>query len=152
MTTTFATATEAPKGMKAIEVITSHVTSDEPCFYLAEMNRLSRSGKTMVRYQLLKIVRNDRLVTAYIYLGPSKKFTADQFQMVGGVVDDNGRGFAVHTVAELQDGADELRGRSPRRELEPLPLQNMLREELDQKGRFVKRRSSFGYKGQLVRP
>ena len=137
---------QSPKG---VTVITTEVSADEPCFYLAEENRLSRSGKTKVRYQLLKVVRNDRLVTAYVYLGPSASFKADQFNMIGGWVDDTGRGQAVHTVGELQAGADELRSRPPRRELEPLDLQTGFRNQIEERGR--KHKSTFGHGGALVR-
>ena len=136
---------------KQVDAVVTTVFADEPCFFLAEENRLSRSGKTMCRYQILKVVRKDRLVTAYIYLGPASRFHADQFHMVGGWVDDTGRGQACHTVGELQTGADELRSRAPRRELERMPLQEMFRERVDQRQRFAKRRTTSGYKGQLVR-
>ena len=131
--------------------VTTTVFADEPCFLLAEENRLSRSGKTMCRYQLLKVVRGDRLVTAYVYLGISSKFPSDQFSMLGGWVDDNGRGWAVHTVGELQEGANEIRSRPNRRELEPLPLQDMFREHLDQKERYSRKLTTSGPTGQLVR-
>jgi hypothetical protein len=144
--------TEPPKGIpKAVDAVTTAVFADEPCFFLAEENRLSKSGKTMCRYQLLKVVRNDRLVTAYVYLGPASKFKADQFHMLGGWVDEHGKGVACHTVGELQAGAEELRNRPPRRELEPLPLQDMWREQIDQKARFAKRLTTSGPTGQLVR-
>jgi len=143
---------EPPKDLpKAIEAVTNKVFADEPCFFLAEENRLSRSGKTMCRYQLLKVVRGDRLVTAYIYLGPASKFKADQFNMLGGVVDENGRGEAVHTVQELQEGADELRSRPPRRELEPLDMQGMYRDHIEERIKTDNHLTTSGYGGQIVR-
>ena len=78
------------------------------------------------------VVRENRLGTAYIYLGPASKFKADQFQMIGGYM-SNGRGYSDHTVAELQDGADILRNRPPRRELEPSPLQDLFQRHNEQK-------------------
>ena len=107
--------TEAPQGKvgwfkvgQALDAVTRSVTADEPCFYLGEMNLPSRSGKSRSRFQLLRVVRKDALVTAYVYLGPAAKFEADQFQMLGGIVTEDGRGHAVHTVGELQDGATEI--------------------------------------------
>lgn len=143
---------EAPKGLESLAAHTLAVMSDEPCFLLVEENRLSESSRYMSRYQILKIVRQDRLVNAYIYLGPASTFIADQFQLLGGVVDDNGRGHAVHTVGELQEAAAELRNRPPHRELEPLPLQQMWQEQVDQKQRFTNRPSTFGPGGSLIRP
>ena len=143
---------EPPKDIpKALEAVTNKVFDDEPCFFLSEENRLSKSGKTMVRYQMLRVVRNDRLVTAYIYLGPASKFSADQFNMMGGIIDENGKGEAVHTVAELRAGADELRALPPRRELAPLPLQNRFRDRIEERVRQDRHQSTFGHNGQIVR-
>ena len=105
----------------------------------------------MVRYQELGVVRNDRLVTAYIYLGPASKFTGDGFNMLGGIIDENGKGEAVHTVAELRAGADELRALRPRRELVPLPLQNRFRDRVEERVRQDRHQSTFGHQGQIVR-
>ena len=143
---------EAPKDLpKAMEVVTKTVFADEPCFFLGEENRLSRSGKTMVRYQLLKVVRNDRLVTAYVYLGFAKKFQADQFHMLGGWVDETGKGQAFHTVGELQEGADEIRSRPPRRELEPWDIQTAFQNVVEERGRSARHLTTSGPTGQLVR-
>lgn len=114
-----------------IDVTTKAVFRDEPCWYLGEYNLPSKSGKSRSRYQLIRVVRNDRLETAWVYLGPARKF-GDQFQMIGGYM-ENGRGYAVHTVAELQDGADEIRGRDPRREVEPTDLQGAFIQRAEQK-------------------
>ena len=122
---------------RGIDVTTRLVCRDEPAFYLGEFILPSKSGKSKSRFQLIRIVRDDRLVTAYIYLGPAAKFPADQFQMLGGWVNEDGRGQAVHTVAELQDGADELRGRAVRREMAPVPLQDLFIRRADQKKEVV---------------
>ena len=123
---------------RGIDVTTRLVCRDEPCFYLGEFILPSKSGKSKSRFQCLRIVRDDRLVTAYVYLGPASKFPADQFQMLGGVIHENGRGEAVHTVAELQDGADELRGRAVRREFAPLPMQELFSRRVEQVKEVVK--------------
>lgn len=137
-----------PKGVTAV---TTEVFSDEPCFFLAEENRLSEDSKSMCRYQLLKVVRNDTLVTAYVNLGPADNFEADQFTMLGGTIDENGRGEAVHTVGELQDGAAEIRSRKPRRELEPWDLQSAFQNHVEERSRQATRKSTFGFGGKLVR-
>ena len=135
------TTFEMPKG---IEVVTSSVYSDEPCFYLGEVIRLSKSGKTLCRYQILKVIRNDRLVTACIYLGPASKFLADEFQLIGGSVDDEGKGWAVHTVAELQEGAEDLRSRPPHRELEPWDLDAAFKNHVEERIKTQNHRSTSG--------
>ena len=137
---------------KALDVVTKAVRDDEPCFFLGEFNLPSKSGRTKSRYQLLRVVRNDHLETAYVYYGPAKSFRANQFQIVGGLVDENGRGQAFHTVGELQDIANEIRALPPRRELEPTDLQTGFRNHLEEGARRGKHQSTFGLKGQVVRP
>jgi hypothetical protein len=134
-----------------MEVTTTSVFADEPCFWLAEFNLPSRSGKTKSRYQLLKIVRNDRLVTAYIYLGPARKFNNDGFNMLGGIMKPNGRGHAVHTVGELQEGAEELRSRDADHSIEPPDLKQAFQNMNEEKGRQRKHISTFGYGGTKLR-
>lgn len=128
---------------QAIEVRTRTVLEDEPCYLLAELNRPSRSYKSKSRYQCLWVVRADRLVTAMVYLGPAASFAADQFQIPGGEIVE-GRGKVWHTVAELREIADELRGRSPRRELEPWDLQGTFRNYVEERGRRRRHQSTFG--------
>ena len=142
------TTFEPPKG---VTTVVTAVSADEPCFFLAEENRLSKSGRTMCRYQLLRVVRSDSLVTAYVYLGKASQFAADPFYMQGGWVDDTGRGEAVHTVGELQAGANELRSRKPHRELEPRDLQDGFLRHIEERERRVKHTSTFGYGGSMVR-
>ena len=131
------------------EAITKTVFNDEPCYYLGEFN-LQHEGKTgRVRFQVLRVVRNDRLVTAYVPLGPARDFTANQFQTWGGQVVD-GRGTAWHTVAELRDIADELRGQKPL-QIESTDLQSAFRNHAEEKKNWSDRKSTFGRKGSLVR-
>ena len=127
----------------AIEVRTRVVTDDEPCYLLAELNRPSLTYKSRSRYQMLWVVRGDRLVTAHVYLGPAASFAHDQFQIPGGEISE-GRGKVWHTVAELREIADELRALKPHRELEPADLQGNFREFVDERGRRRKHRSTFG--------
>jgi hypothetical protein len=134
----------------ALDTITRAVVADEPCYVLAELNLPSRSGKSKSRFQILRIVRNDRLVTAYVYLGPSSKFKADQLLIPGGQV-EHGKGIAWHTVAELQEMADGLRAQPPHRETEPSDLQTAFRNMVEEKKRRSRKQSSFGPAGQLVR-
>ena len=149
---------EAPGGglgwfkvKQSVDTVTRAVVDSEPCFYLGEFNLPSRSGKSRSRFQLLRVVRNDTLVTAYVYLGPAGKFLADQFQMIGGTFTDDGRGQAVHTVAELQEGARELRSRPLRREIEPQDLQGAFRNHIEERGRRARHASTFGPGGHVAR-
>jgi hypothetical protein len=136
---------------QAIDATTRAVLDDEPCFFLGEFNLLSRSGMSQSRYQILRIVRDDRLVTAHVYLGPAKKFEADQFTMLGGVVNADGRGQAVHTVGELREGADRIRTTKPRREQAPSDLTGAFKNYAEEKIRRRSHRSTFGSGVMMVR-
>lgn len=133
-----------------LELRTRVVFDDEPCYYLGEFIRPSRSFKSSSRYQLIKVVREDRLVTAWVYLGPAKGFAQDEFQIPGGEITE-GRGKVWHTVAELREIADELRSRKPRRELEPADLQGAFRRFSEERKRRAKRQSTFGAGVKLQR-
>ena len=134
----------------ALDTVTRAVVDDEPCYVLAELNLPSRSGKSKSRFQVLRIVRDDRLVTAYVYLGPARTFKADQLLIPGGQV-ENGRGIAWHTVAELQEIADNLREQPLHRETEPSDMQKAFQTMVEEKKRMLRKQSSFGPVGQLVR-
>lgn len=152
------TETEAPgaevvhfKMASALDAVTHRVSEDEKCYMLAEMNLPSRSGKSLSRFQILRIVRGDQLVTAYVYLGPASSFHSDQLMAPGGQV-VNGVGRAWHTVGELRDVADLMRSKPLRRELEPSDLQGAFRNQVEERKRLAAHRSTFGVKGALVRP
>ena len=126
-----------------IEVRTRTVFDDEPCYYLGEFHRPSRTGKSVSRYQMLKVVRDDRLMTAWVYLGPRQAFAQDEFQIPGGEMYE-GRGRVWHTVGELREIADELRGRKPRQEQEPMDLQSGFRRFAEEQVRRQRHQSTFG--------
>ena len=53
----------------ALDIITRVVMDDEHCYMLAELNLPTDKGRKC-RFQILRIVRNDHLETAYVNLGP----------------------------------------------------------------------------------
>lgn len=136
----------------AFDAVVRIVTEDEPCYLLAELNLLNASNMARHRYQVLKVVRNDRLVTAYIDLGLASFYKADQVTVPGGYVDDaTGRGYVFSTVGELREIADRLRSAPVRREIEPADLQGAWLCFIEERRRFKTRQSTYGYKGELVR-
>lgn len=132
--------------------VIKQVLPNEACYLLMERNLPARNGRGRSRYQVLRLVRGDRLVSAYVHLGPASKFKADQFDMMGCGLSESGRPIPVHTVAELQDGADELRGKKPRRELEPHDLATAYHNYRDEKRRRARHQSTFGAGGGIQRP
>ena len=134
----------------ALHEITRVVVDDEPCFSLTELNLPTQTGRGFSRFQLLRIVRLDSLVTAYLHLGPSSKFKQGQFFIPGGQVLPNGKGEAWHTVAELMEIADELRGK-PALAVEPSDLRTAFQNKVEEKKRRRKNQSTFGRAALLVR-
>ena len=132
-----------------VDEITRLVSDDEMCFSLREINKPS-GKKGMHRFQELRVVRYDKLVTAYVDLGPSYMFTADPIFIPGGQV-VNGRGEAWHTVAELREIAEEFRGRPVFRYFEPSDLQSAFYNKVEERNRKRKNQSTFGRLSQLVR-
>ena len=53
-----------------VDEITRLVSDDEMCFSLREVNK-PYGNQGMHRFQELRVVRYDKLVTAYVDLGPS---------------------------------------------------------------------------------
>jgi len=135
----------------AFEAITRRVVEDEPCYLLAELNLLNASNMARHRYQILKVVRRDNLVTAYIDLGPTSLHRVDEFTIPGGYVGENGRGYVFSTVGELREIADRMRTSPLRREVEPTNLNAAYHSYLEERKRFKKRQSTFGYGGVLIR-
>lgn len=89
---------------------TLHVRMDEPCFSLKEHNLQSPGSRGWRRYQIIKVVRDDKVTEFRRDLGAARRFKAKQIQIPGGIVDQvTGRGLILHTVGELMDMADSWR-------------------------------------------
>ena len=77
---------------------------------LQEMNLPAPDFKGRWRWQIIKVVRQDRLWEWRRPLGPEGQFAARQFNILGGYVDEQtGRGETWETVGSLMDMADEMR-------------------------------------------
>ena len=100
---------------------------DEPCFGLVELDLLRPDSHGYNRYQILYVVRRDRLAEYREDLGVRERWDADNFRIPGGVHWANGTMEILHTVGELRDIADVLRGR-PR--FHPDPPRQALGERL----------------------
>ena len=121
------------------------VRQDEPCFNLSELNRLSAPpDQTLHRYQVLLVVRDDRLAEYREDLGPATNFTRPEFRVPGGVSLGGGKFEILHTVAELQEVADHLRHESWSLPFQPADLTREYYDYLDQMPRFKKHQSTSG--------
>ena len=86
------------------------VQRDEPAFALAEVNLQSPDSSGWRRYQIIYVIRNDKLAEYREDLGPSENFTAEAFRIPGGVWDADTRRLEImHSVAELKHIAEKVR-------------------------------------------
>lgn len=86
---------------------TNYVLDDEPCFSLSEIVRQSPDSKGLHRYQVIQVLRDDRIVEFERDLGLSKNYKKDPFIIPGGVRTKKG-GEILHNVGELIDIADQV--------------------------------------------
>lgn len=85
------------------------ITAGEPAWSLAEVNALTPDSKARHRYQVIQVVRNDKLVEWRHDMGDEKNFKARQFNILGGYVDERGRGHVFESVESLRVIADQMR-------------------------------------------
>ena len=89
--------------MGRVTVATELININEPAFRLREMNLQTPDGLGWHRYQIISVVRDDRLAEYQEDLGPRADFLADEFEIPGGIWDPiTGKGEILHTVGELQ--------------------------------------------------
>jgi len=97
-------------GMSPLIAGTHYILPDEPCYGLYELNFQSPGNKGFHRYQIILVIRGDRLAEYRQDMGLAKKYKGDQVRIPGGVKDETtGRITIVHTVAELQELAEYIR-------------------------------------------
>ena len=93
---------------------TQYVLLDEPCLGLYEMNLQAPDSSGFRRYQIIYVMRGDKPAEMRKDMGKAKSFTANQFRIPGGAKDEvTGRYYIEHTVGELIDIANHMRGNPP---------------------------------------
>ena len=98
--------------MTNIIVGATSLSPDEPCFGLCEMNLQAPDNKGFRRYQIIYVVRNDRVAEFRRDLGPAGDFKADQFRIPGGIIDPvTKKIYTEETVGRLTEIAEQLRER-----------------------------------------
>lgn len=96
--------------MPQIRAGAREISQDEPAFNLSEVNLQVPGKKGWRRYQIVTVVRGDKLADHMKDLGPRGSFKVEQFRILGGVVEEKtGRIEILHTVGELTEIADHLR-------------------------------------------
>ena len=86
---------------------TSFVLEDEPCLRLSELVKPSPSGQPH-RYQIIKVLRDDKIHEFRDDLGLASNFKIDQFIIFGGF-DYGKKGEIWHSVGYLRDLAYQVR-------------------------------------------
>lgn len=96
-----------------VTIGTHFLSIDEPCLGLYEMVMQSTGSRGFHRYQIFKVIRDgDKIAEYQRDMGDSDQWEGvEQFRIPGGVQDeDTGRIYIEHTVGELIDIAEWLRG------------------------------------------
>lgn len=139
--------------MANLEVPALFVRNDEPCFRLEEEILQAPGSRGWRRFQILTVVRNDRLAKARVDLGPRDLYNTPPFRILGGVVDeDTGRIHILHTVGELRDIAEAQRhGRFAEPEFERSDLIGGYHDLMDRRAKARRNQSVFGPRGHHQR-
>ena len=98
-------------------ITTTTVVGNEPCLYLKEVHKNSPKGHGPYRYQILQVIRGDRIAEYSKKMGLASEYEANkigQFQVYGGAQDPvTGRFFIEETVDSMKDIANGLRETPP---------------------------------------
>ena len=132
--------------MPILPIVTT-ITSDEPAYSLAEVNLVAPDGKGWWRYQVIQVVRGDKLAEYRERLGPTNAFQCIQFFIPGGLATGNGHVEIYHTVGELKEVADKARLDGLDNELAHRPLPDygrLLYDKLEDLQLWRLRHSTFG--------
>lgn len=121
--------------------IAHEVSKDEKALRLAERNLMRPDSKGVNRYQLIYVVRNDKLAVYREDMGPSDNYTALEFEIWSGWQD---------SVAYLRDMANKQRNSDvplPERYIESIENNDMINRYIDmveQRRKLVANRSFSG--------
>jgi len=141
----------ASASRRGVWPITTILLPDEWGYLLYEIDEPSPDGRGKHRWQVVRVARNDAPAEHWTDLGLSASFKANQFEILGGVVDKaTGRAIPCNTVAELQDIADWMRGEKPK-QVEPTDLQGLWRNYVEERHRRRRHQSTFGTYGRVER-
>jgi hypothetical protein len=102
-----------------IILATDKVNTDEPCISLKELVEPCPFGGRH-RYQIIRVLRGEKIAEFRRDLGKAKKFKAGQF-VIPGCGDDN---IPVERVGDLIEIADYIREQKPRHP--ETPMQDLL--------------------------
>ena len=129
-----------------IELATTEIRGQEPCWYLSEINRPASDSKSVRRIQTVTVIRNDRRVKLKRDIGNSL-FFGDEFQLICGVPDGKGGGEALYTVEEALEMAKQMNIAPPLRpELKPRDWNKIFWDNIEERDKWKRGASVFGPK------
>ena len=113
---------------------TLNVRKDEPCYLLVEMILPAANYQGRRRWQILTVIRDDKLTEHWYDMGPASQFRSEPIRILGGYVDEvTGTIWIEHTVAELMEIADWYREQKPlSANIEPRNLWDEYHKKLEQ--------------------
>lgn len=132
--------------MKSLYLGTTVVHPNEPCWGLSEVNLQSPGSRGFHRYQLIFVIRNDKVYEYRKDMGLAKNFSAIQFRIPGGFRQPDGRFDIVHTVAELQGIADDMRHDTPPQH-EPSDLIGQYHDHIEKRKKERKGQIAYAING-----
>ena len=134
-------------------VTVDEIFSNEPATYLREFDAPTMNGLSRGRFQEVHVLRDNYVGSWFYNLGPSRLFTALEFQVIGGSFRDHRQD--IETVESIRDYADWLRDMEGlRKTVDPNLLtvtQENLMIALDNSNKSRKRESVFGRHARIQR-
>ena len=134
-------------------VTVDEIFSDEPATWLREFDAPTMNGLGKGRFQEIHVLRDSYVGSWFYNLGPSRWFTAPEFQVIGGSFRDHRQD--IETVESIRDYADWLRDMEGlKKTVDPNLLtvtQENLMIALDNSNKSRKRESVFGRHARIQR-
>ena len=138
---------EASHDNSPLGIVISAIHEDELAYRLSEINMVRPPSYQWHRYQIILVIRDDKIVEWWNDLGP-RKANQPQFTIPS---------LWEHTVAELRAIAEETRlgdtywlKRSEELQSESTMITDLI-EQSAERSQIINNRSVFGYKGQHQR-
>ena len=133
-----------------IELATTEIRGQEPCWYLSEFNQQAPDSQSVRRMQTITVIRNDRRVKLERDLGNSLLY-GGEFQLICGVPDGKGGGEALYTVEEALEMARQMNISPPSTpDIAPKDWNRIFWDNVEEKEKWKRGASVFGpeYKKQ----
>lgn len=98
--------------MTELTLVATEIRDNEPCVELGEVERVSaQPGGGTRRFQIVRVVRNDRIYEHVTDMGPAKDFKTEIFIIPGAVGTTNGHTEVLETVGHVRGLANEYRAK-----------------------------------------